>query len=291
MALTPLRYRRASYESATIARTDEQGNPVYHATLGEKRQPERMKILGKEFKWHEPNVSWIERATQRDFSIGISAGYLAISALSALTGGIPALATAGIVLGAGLIGGISDYTRNTKELNEGVEVKPPTRFNRDAVKAALGWGVLGKLAVTLVGMAIPAVGALSFLPALAWGAAAVGAGYGAMRGSEKGYQRMQREYQAVAFKHQNPDHGVAVSQQQERAKDIATSIAALGGTAIEAGAQATIGAQTAPGGGSWTDHVSGKAPARNNMVKLGQYTAAEQRREAQRGLAGSQEIS
>lgn len=247
MVSTPLRQRRTTLVSSTPVETPE--GTAYHVRMQPKRDEVKFRAFGKHFDFSEkqedgqqPKIGWFEKAVQRDFSIGVSLAYLTVAAASTLTGGLPALATAGVI-GAGMLGGAaSDYMRNSKELEEGTTITPPTRFNRDAVKAALGWGALTRLGVT-VATALSG-GALAVPAALTWGAVGVALAYGAARGSEKGYQRMENEYKAAEFKHEHPEYGVTLGRGrgQEREKQLASHGA---GVATEIG-QTVVAGRTSP---------------------------------------------
>ncbi len=217
--------RRINFVSST--RIDTADGPVYHVDIKE--------VPGTE------KVTWIEKATQRDFAIGVSLGGVAVLAMMTLTGGaaLPIAPSLLPFIGA-VIGGISDFRRNDKELKEGVDIGPPKRFNRDLIKSALGYGFMAKLlligvsvAIAASGLPIPGAAGLvhawaaggglltqighvaEMLPSvIGWGAFAIGASCGAVKGSEIGYARMQREYLAAKTKNERPELGVSVTPEQ-----------------------------------------------------------------------------
>ena len=218
--------RRINFVSSTRVETAD--GPVYHVDI--KEQPGTEK------------VTWIEKATQRDFAIGVSLGGVAVLAMMTLTGGagIPFVAPSLLPFIGAVIGGISDFRRNDRELKEGVDVGKPTWFNRDLIKSALGYGFMAKLlligvsvAVAASGLPIPGAEGLAhawaeggglftqigqvvekLVPVLNWGVFAVGASFGAVKGSEIGYARMQREYLAAKTKNERPELGVSVTPEQ-----------------------------------------------------------------------------
>ena len=240
--------RRIEFVKST--RTDTADGPVYHVDIKE--------VPGAE------KITWIEKATQRDFAIGVSLGGLAVLTMMTLTGGaaLPIAPSLLPFMGA-VIGGISDFRRNDKELKEGVDLEEPARFNlnkifsalgagkwreafkatginRDTVKSALAFGFMAKLlligvsiAVAASGLPVPGLGGLAhawaaggglltqvghvaeMLPnILGWGAFAVGASYGTVKGTEVGYARMQREFLAAKTKYERPELGVSVTPEQ-----------------------------------------------------------------------------
>jgi hypothetical protein len=221
--------RRMSYVNST--RVDTPDGTHYHVDMREEPGTEK--------------VTWIEKATQRDYAIGLSVGgfiVLALTTFAAMTGvAVPAAALYFAVPACGLIGGVSDYIRNDRELKKGVDIGPPKRFNRDAIKSAFGYGFIAKFAVVGIaaalaasGMAIPGLegiteawnaaagsgigGVLSQVFSvgnaipneIGWASLGIGATYGAAKGSEIGYARMHREYQAAMIKADRPAVGVAV---------------------------------------------------------------------------------
>ncbi len=204
MAERPLRETRMQYGDPVLAERSEKG-ATYHVPMSEREGAEKISLL--------------ERASERDFSIGTSAGFLAVSAATAASGGTLAVpAIAGAILGGGLIGGVSDASRNNNELNSYAKVPPPERFNRDAVKGALGWAALTKGAIGLGALALGAAGLPVALPAIVpWAAAGVAMVVGAYKGSEKGYQRMQKEHTAVENKYIRQEH--EREQQRSRAPE------------------------------------------------------------------------
>lgn len=112
--------------------------------------------------------SWTEKAFKRDAMIGLSVG----SFLSTII--TPVLPIALALTGAGFaIGAVSDYVRNDREMKDGVDIKPPKAFNRDAVKNAFLTGFKAKFITMAIGtaavMAITAgaAGPLPFLEPLA----------------------------------------------------------------------------------------------------------------------------
>jgi hypothetical protein len=223
--------RRLNWVSSV--RKDTVDGPVYHVEM--KEQPGTEK------------VSWIEKATQRDFSIGVSLAGLALFALTTITPAFPASIASLIVMTGAIGGGLSDYFRNDHEMKKGVEITKPTRFNRDMIRSALGFGFMAKLGLTLVmaalaasGIAIPGMenivtawaGGSGFFGQLAaisnaipnvigWGVLGVGAAYGAVKGSEIGYARMQREYIAAKVKYERPELGVSVTPESSLTPEVA----------------------------------------------------------------------
>jgi hypothetical protein len=255
---TPLRDRRMVFTRSVRKETPE--GVIYHVDL--KERVDEFKKIGPVTVNVQGKTSWIERATQRDFSIGLSVGGLIVTTLITMN---PALLAAAplfpslVVPLCGLIGAVSDYTRNTRELKEGVDIEPPKRFNRDAVKSALGFGFLAKFAllavtigafalgispfpvdglqnVTNLGQAFANIGAIgNAIPAwIGWAALGAGGVIGAVKGSELGYARMHEEYQAAKLKHEHPEKSVSVTA--EAGADVTQGLAAVGVTAVAVGA-------------------------------------------------------
>lgn len=218
--------RRINFVSST--RIDSADGPVYHVDIKE--------VPGAE------KITWIEKATQRDFSIGISLGGLALFAIATFTGGagLPFIAPSMLPFIGAVLGGISDYRRNDRELKEGVDIGKPTFFNRDTVKSALGYGFMAKLLLVGVGAAIAATGlpipgmeaiatawaqgvgpidqlvsVSNAIPnAIGWGGFAIGAAVGGIEGAKVGHVRMQREFVAAKTKNERPELGVSVTPEE-----------------------------------------------------------------------------
>jgi hypothetical protein len=226
MGNKPLRQRRMDYVRSDAIETSQ--GTVYHVEL--KPKPD------------EPPISILELATQRDFTIGISLASLAIITLVGLTSGVSLLASIAIVGTGATLGALSDYTRNKKELEEGVYIGKPSNFNRDMVKSALSWGFIGKLAVMASSILVAAFGidvpggevlqqawegaessgvfsqaaaVMRAVPpsidAISFGATAT---YGAVKGAHHGYHRMEKEYHKAQTKHRNPEIAVDAALEQ-----------------------------------------------------------------------------
>jgi hypothetical protein len=254
VARKPLRQKleeQKRIEFVSSTRRDTADGPVYHVDIKERPGTEK--------------ITWIEKATQRDFAIGISLGGLAVLTMMTLTGGagLPFIAPSMLPFIGAVVGGISDFRRNDKELKEGVDICKPahldvkkmvnaltagkwneafraTGINRDMVKSALGFGFMAKLLLIVVsvavassGLPIPGAEAMtaawanggglltqignvaSLLPeAIGWGALGIGAAFGAAKGAEIGYTRMQIEYKAAQTKNESPHLGVSMTPEQ-----------------------------------------------------------------------------
>ncbi len=217
MATKALRQRRMDYVRSDAIETPE--GTVYHVMLQPKKG--------------EPPVTALEMATQRDFTIGISAASLTLLTIVGFTGGV-GLGLSALIVGAGAaLGAASDYTRNKRELEDGVIIGKPQPVNRDTVKTALSWGFLAKVLVmgaavvgAVTGLNVPGaelfeqawteaasnglpsqIGAvMKAVPAsvdmLAFGA---GSAYGASKGAHVGIERMKNEYEKAQVKHQRPN--------------------------------------------------------------------------------------
>jgi hypothetical protein len=217
--------------------TDER--PKYLVKLEERDE--------SHLKWYQRQgaVTWIEKATQRDFAIGSSIGALAGTCIVAASGGALALGVIGaMALTGGLIGGVSDYINNTNEMENGAIIEPPQHFNRDAVKYALGWAGAAKLAMAAGTIALHAAGlsAVAVIPEVV-GALAVGAGavYGAIKGSHAGYERMEQEYTCAVIKNQRPELGVSIKKDVVNGVD---DLAIGAGLAVTSAIAPMVGAST-----------------------------------------------
>lgn len=154
-------------------------------------------------------VTWLEKATQRDFALGSSIGGLVGLGMVA-TGGVGIAAVGAVALAGGVIGGVSDYINNTNEMENGAVIEPPSHFNRDTVKYALGWAGAAKLALLAgtiaVNAVVPGAAAAVVIPEIVGTVAmAAGAVYGAFKGSRDGYERMEQDYACAIMKHQRPE--------------------------------------------------------------------------------------
>lgn len=210
---------------------------IYNVELSER--PDVEKNLGS-LRWVEPGkVFAIEKAMGRDSKLGLAIAGLG-TALALVTGGASIPLTLAFAA-APILGGISDYTRYEHEMKHGATITPPTHFNRDALKGALGWGVGLRIGLTVAMIGLAAAGAPLFglgaawaapaavagglgaqilsvvttiPPALTIGTLAIGGIFGAVRCSEQGYQRMNTEYLAAQKKSERPELGISVEREQ-----------------------------------------------------------------------------
>ena len=163
-------------------------------------------------------VTGLQKAIDRDFAIGSQVGVMLGTFATFATGGAAAVGIGAMGLVGGLIGGASDYIRNSEELENHATITPPTHFNRDAIKYGLGWALGAKFVLT--------VGAIALTAITGGGAAAIvvpeivtticmglGAVYGANKGADAGYERMDTEYKAATIKHQRPELKVSVTRE------------------------------------------------------------------------------
>ncbi len=285
MAFKPLRQKRLEYvESHRVEAGDEAhahheskgfdlGNFIEDKfySKGEKRAdlPNYLVKLEEKDEEHKPwylkqgKVTWLEKATGRDFAIGASTGGLLGTAASIATGGAAAPLIGAVALAGGLIGGASDYIHTSEEMENGALITPPTHFNRDAIKYSLGWALAAKFALTVATVVMPAIGFVIAVPEIVTAICMVGGAlYGAKKGADAGYERMDEEYKAATIKHQRPELGVSVQKEIVRGVDdlglgvglaVATGIAANQPQVITS-QQATASSQTEMGTSTkWQD--------------------------------------
>jgi hypothetical protein len=200
--MKPFRVRRLEYVSS------EPTVDGYHVTLEEPEDA--------------PRVNWLEKSMGRDFGIGANIG--AVGALIATTVGGAAMGwiAAGLVAGGALIGGVSDYIRNSNELIHGADIHPPTYFNRDAILNGLGMatnlGIVASLGLAGAAAIIGTGGAAAVAPfAMLVNYGFMGAGllYGAVTGAKDGYDRMETEYAAAERKYKDPNYKVSLLSKRE----------------------------------------------------------------------------
>ncbi len=258
MGFQPLRQKRLEYVAAHRIEAGDEAH-AHHESKGfdlgnfvedtfypkaEKRSelPNYLVKLEEKDEEHKPwyfkqgKVTWLEKAMQRDFAIGASTGALIGTVAALATVGAAAPLIGAMSLAGGMVGGASDYIRNHEEMENGALITPPTHFNRDAIKYSLGWALAAKFALTIGSVALTAIGVPVLIPELIMGACmAAGALYGAKKGADAGYERMEEEYKAATIKHQRPELGVSVQKEIVRGGDdlglaagvaIATGIAA-----------------------------------------------------------------
>jgi hypothetical protein len=240
MGFKPLRQKRLEYVKSHRVEADDVAH-AHHASKGsdianylenifypkaEKREDLPNYLVKLEEKdetnlpWYKKQgrITWIEKATQRDFAIGSQVGVLLGTFATFATGGATAAGIGAMALVGGLIGGASDYIRNSEELENHAVITPPTHFNRDAIKYGLGWALGAKFVLTVGAIALTAItggGAAAFVvpeivTTICMG---LGAVYGANKGADAGYERMDIEYKAATIKHQRPELKVTVSKE------------------------------------------------------------------------------
>jgi hypothetical protein len=238
MGFNPLRQKHFEYiESHRVEASDVAH--AHHASKGfdianylenifypkaEKREdlPNYLVKLEEKDETHLPwykkqgRVTGLQKAIDRDFAIGSQVGVLLGTLATFATGGAAAAGIGAMGLVGGLIGGASDYIRNSEELENHATITPPTHFNRDAIKCGLGWALGAKFALAVATTILTTVGASAVLPMIALATPAImalGAVYGANKGMDSGYERMDIEYKAATIKHQRPELKVSVTRE------------------------------------------------------------------------------
>ncbi len=205
-----------------------------------------------DFAEHEgaPKVGWQEKFSGRDFGIGGNVGALigtiwlwsstAAAGVSLEAIKVAAMAIAPQVFGltvlCAAIGGVSDYVRHTNQMEKGMNINPPSYFNRDLILNGLGVSStvgmvagIGMMGLTFVGAGVAAPVAMAINIAAFVG----GMIYGGADGAKEGYGRMEAEYTAAKRKYEDPSYHVMLSQKRETQFDeIISNEAALAATIL-----------------------------------------------------------
>jgi hypothetical protein len=213
---------------------------------GDKRQDKPNYLIKleeideSEKPWYkrQGRVTGLEKFTGRDFAIGSQVGAIIGTAVSFANPAAMVVGIGGMALAGGIVGGTNDYFNNDKEMQEGALIEPPTHFNRDAVKYGLGWAIgtkavlaVGALALTAATGGLGAGAAAFVVPEIVTTVAMVCAGlYGAKKGMDEGYDRMQQDYVVATVKNQRPE--LSVSQIKQLQKDGIEDLGLGAGAAI-----------------------------------------------------------
>jgi hypothetical protein len=226
--MKPFRMRRLEYVKSEPVETEH--GLHYHVTL---KEPE-----------DAPPIGWLEKFMGRDFGIGANVG--AVGALIATTIGGPALIGTsaligiGMIAGGAVIGGVSDYIRNSNELIHGVDLNAPSYFNREAILNGLGMstnfgivasvGLMAAAAVVTGGAAVVA----PFAAIVSYSLMGIGLLYGAVTGAQEGHDRMEAEYVAAERKYHDPNYKVSLLSKRETQWDeLVLNEAAVAATVVQ----------------------------------------------------------